>query len=151
MSNFSHQYQYQEQQQIFVDPDTYFMFHGSKTPTESLVNHTGLSPGPLTTPPPSSRNPSQPPEPVHDHLHQPDYMLYDNGSPSNSPTSVRTPDNDSFEVEMLDSEMRTFYQNGGAMSTQGASNGLQAMDSSMFFNQNFISNQGTCLKSTPRV
>jgi hypothetical protein len=39
-----------------------------------------------------------------------DRMVWDDGSHPNSPTSVRTPDGDSFEVEMLDSDLRNFQQ-----------------------------------------
>ena len=147
MSTFSQHYQHFQEQPLFIDPHTFaYGQHDtrrSKTPTDSLINHTGLSPGPLTTTPPLSRNPSQPPEPSRDQL--PDQMLWDNGSLSNSPTSVRTPDGDSFEVEMLDTEsIRNFYhQNGNTMSTQGSHNAIPAVDSSMFFTaQGTISDQG---------
>ncbi|CAO2648964.1 Nn.00g099130.m01.CDS01 [Neocucurbitaria sp. VM-36] len=146
MSTFSQHYQHFHEQPLFIDPHTFvYSQHDtrrSKTPTDSLINHTGLSPGPLTTTPPLSRNPSQPPEPSRDQL--PDQMLWDNGSLSNSPTSVRTPDGESFEVEMLDSEsIRNFYhQNGNTMSTQGSHNAIPAVDSSMFFTaQGTISDQ----------
>ncbi|KAJ4344693.1 uncharacterized protein N0V89_012437 [Didymosphaeria variabile] len=72
----------------------------SKTPT-SLVNHTGLSPGgPLSTPPPMSRDASRGPDPPPGQY--PEQMVYGD-SASNSPTSsVKTPDNDSFEDLALD-------------------------------------------------
>jgi hypothetical protein len=136
MSAYSQHYAYSEQP-LFVDPHA-FVYGGqydarqrSKTPTDSLVNHTGLSPGPLTTTPPLSRGPSQQPELLQD----PEHMLWDNGSSSTSPTSVRTPDGDSFEVEMLDSEsMRNYYhQNGNTMPAQTTPNRLPTMDSSMMF------------------
>lgn len=147
MSAYSQHYAYSEQP-LFVDPHA-FVYGGqydarqrSKTPTDSLVNHTGLSPGPLTTTPPLSRGPSQQPELLQD----PEHMLWDNGSSSTSPTSVRTPDGDSFEVEMLDSEsMRNYYhQNGNTMPAQTTpNNGLPAMDSSMVFTaQGTFSDQG---------
>jgi hypothetical protein len=81
---------------------------GDKTPTDSPINHSGLSPIPLTATPPLSRNPSRPPEPPRDQT--PDDMPWDTGGLSNSPKSVRTPDVDPFEVEMLDSAVRNFYQ-----------------------------------------
>ncbi|KAH7132034.1 hypothetical protein B0J11DRAFT_214640 [Dendryphion nanum] len=102
-------YQYPEQPQVLLATDHFdygqYEDSRSKTPT-SLINHTGHSPGPLSTPP-MSRNPSQLP-------HQaPDFMICDGSinSPSDSPTSVSTPDNESFEeVEMLDSDpMRDHY------------------------------------------
>lgn len=141
MSTFPPQYPYQPQQQ-FYDPSAFEPFQNvarrSKTPTESMINHTGLSPagyspGPLiTTPPPLSRNPSQQPVPSQEQL--PDQTFWDNGSFSNSPTSVRTPDNDSFEVEMSDSDIGRFYlQDTGMTSTQTSHNNILAVDSTMFF------------------
>jgi hypothetical protein len=110
-----------------------------------MINHSGLSPanyspGPLiTTPPPLSRNPSQQPLPAKEQV--PDQVYWDNGSFSNSPTSVRTPDNDSFEVEMLDNpDMRSFYQqDSNIMSTQASHNNVQAVDSTMFFSDQGMS------------
>ncbi|EUC35454.1 hypothetical protein COCCADRAFT_24635 [Bipolaris zeicola 26-R-13] len=137
MSTYSQQYHTYPDQALFVDPHA-FVFGGqydarqrSKTPTDSLVNHTGHSPGPLATPPPLSRGPSQQPELLQD----PEHMLWDNGSSSTSPTSVRTPDGDSFEVEMLDSDsMRNYYhQNGNTVASQTSPTGLPTMDSSMLF------------------
>jgi len=149
MSTFSQQYHFQEQP-IFIDPHAFSLGHYDpgrhKTPTDSLINHTGLSPTPLTTTPPLSRNPSRPPEPLRDH--PPDHLLWDNGSLSNSPTSVRTPDGDSFEVEMLDSEsIRNFYhQNGANMSTQASHNAVPAVDATMFYTPNgTISDHGMCV------
>jgi hypothetical protein len=143
MSGFS-QYSYPpQQQQLYYEPSGFELAQDvtrrSKTPTESMINHTGLSPGgyspgPLiTTPPPLSRVPSQQPVPSQEQL--PDQIYWDNGSFSNSPTSVKTPDNDSFEVEMLDNpDMRSFYQqDSNTMSTQVAHNNVQAVDSNMFF------------------
>ena len=120
----------------------------SKTPTDSLINHTGLSPGgyspgPLiTTPPPLSRNHSQQPIPSRDQL--PDQSFWDHGSFSTSPTSVRTPDNDSFEVEMLDSDIGRFYQqDANIMTTQSSHNNVPAVAPNMFFApQNVFSDQG---------
>lgn len=58
-------------------------------------------------------------------------MLYDDGSLSNSPTSVMTPEPESIEVEMLD-EAHSYYQhNEHIMSTHGSYNTIPAMDSSM--------------------
>jgi hypothetical protein len=124
------------QQSLFFDPHTFPLGHydttrRDKTPTDSLINHTGLSPIPLTATPPLSRNPSRPPEPPRDQ--PPDHMLWDDGSLSNSPTSVKTPDGESFEVEMLDSDVRSFYQQGASMSTQVSHNAIPAVDQSMLF------------------
>ncbi len=148
MSTFSHHYRPYQDHQLFIDPHA-FTFNQydaprSKTPTDSLINHSGLSPGPLTTTPTSSRNHSQPPDPPRDH--PPDQLLWDSGSLSNSPTSVRTPDCDSFEIDMLDSEsMRNFYhQTENTMSTQSPHSAIPALDSSMFFSTHgTISDQGT--------
>lgn len=153
MSTFPPQYPYQPQQLFFEQQSLFELAQNvagrSKTPTDSLVNHTGLSPGgyspgPLiTTPPPLSRNPSQQPVPSQEQI--PEQSFWDNASFSNSPTSVRTPDNDSFEVEMLDSDMRTFYhQDTTTMSTQASHNTIPAVDSTMYF-----SDQGMC--STKRL
>lgn len=72
-------------------------------------------------------------------------MLWDDGSLSNSPTSVKTPDGELFEVEMLDSEsMRNFYhQTGVNMSTQVSHNAIPAVDNGMFLTpQGSISDHG---------
>ena len=133
--------QYQEQPQVFIATNAYGYgqptgnAQRSKTPA-SLINHTGHSPGPLSTPPPPSRNASQGPEQLPEHAEQ---MVYDDafGNYSDSPTSVRTPDDNNFEVEMLDSSqsMRDFYhtQNGG-MTTQVSQSGLPALETNMFLN-----------------
>jgi hypothetical protein len=151
MSTFPPQYPCQPDQLLF-EPITFGLVHNdsrrSKTPTDSLINHTGLSPGGLspgpliTTPPPLSRNPSQQPAPPQDQ--PPEQLHWDHGSFSNSPTSVRTPDNDSFEVEMLDPDMRNFYhQDANIMTTQSSHSNVPAVDSSMFFtSQGMISDQG---------
>lgn len=131
MSTYEEPYQYFSQQ-LFVDQNTYLANYdvgGNKTPTDSLINHTGLSPIPLTATPPHSRHASRPPEPSRDHI--PDHMLWDDGSLSNSPTSVKTPDGESFEVEMLDSDVRNFYSEGMNMSTQVSHNAIPAVDHSM--------------------
>jgi hypothetical protein len=60
-------------------------------------------------------------------------MLWDDGSLSNSPTSVRTPNDESFEVEMLDSDVRTYYQNGVDMSNQGTHHAIPATNQNMLF------------------
>ncbi|KZM21594.1 hypothetical protein ST47_g7208 [Ascochyta rabiei] len=150
MSTFPPQYPYQPQQ-TFYDPYTLGIAqdgsHRSKTPTDSLINHAGASPGgyspgPLiTSTPPLSRHPSQQPVPSQDQL--PDQSFWDHGSLSNSPTSVKTPDNDSFEVEMLDSEIGRFYhQDNNIMSTQTSHNTIPAVDSNLFFaSQNLFSDQ----------
>lgn len=150
MSTFPPQYPYQPQQ-FFYEPHALGLAHDdsqrSKTPTDSLQNHTGASPGsyspgPLfTTSPSLSRHPSQQPIPSQEQL--PDQTYWDNGSISNSPTSVKTPDNDSFEVEMLDSEIGRFYhQDTNIMSTQSSHNNIPAVDSNMFYSsQNVFSDQ----------
>lgn len=109
---------------------------GSKSPL-SLINHPRQSPGPLSTPP-HSRNTSQPPE------REPDQMVYDDvgGSQSDSPTSIPTPDFESFEIEMLDAEaaMREFYHHNHSVamvSTQMQQDPIPAMDTDFF-----LSNQG---------
>lgn len=141
MSTFPPQYPYQSQQHYYAQ-SAFSLAQNvtprSKTPTDSMINHTGLSPGSyspgplITTPPPLSRNPSQQPVPLPDQL--PEQTFWDNGSFSNSPTSVRTPDNDSFEVEMLDPDMRSFYQQDpNITSTQTSHTNVPAVDSSMFF------------------
>ncbi|PSN60514.1 hypothetical protein BS50DRAFT_506112 [Corynespora cassiicola Philippines] len=132
------QYFFQEQQpQLFISSDTlgYGQYdpQRSKTPT-SLINHTGLSPGgpspgPLSTPPPLSRTDSLPPD-------QPEHMLYDDqaNSLSNSPTSVRTPDNENLE-DMLDNDsMRNYYPQNPhvAMSTQATHNPVPTMALNMY-------------------
>jgi hypothetical protein len=147
MSMFDEQYQYFQPQSLLFDPHAFAINqHDSgreKTPTDSLLNHSGLSPIPLTATPPLSRNPSRPPGLPRDQP-APDHMLWEDGSLSNSPTSVRTPDGDSFEVEMLDSDVRAFYQqNGVGMSTQVSHNTIPAVNTNMFFTpQGNISDQG---------
>ena len=148
MSTFPPQYPYQPQQ-FFYEQSAFEFAHNdgrrSKTPTDSLINHTGLSPGgfspaPLiTTPPPLSRNPSQQPVPLQGQL--PEQSFWDNGSFSNSPTSVKTPDDDSFEVEMLDSDIGRFYQQDtNVMSTQSPHSNIPAVDSTMYFTDQGMSN-----------
>lgn len=103
----------------------------SKTPT-SLVNHTGLSPGgPLSTPP-MSRDASRGPDPPPGQY--PEQMVYGD-SPSDSPTSVKTPDNDHFDELTLDAHpMRGAYQANGSMITTQVSQGpLTAVDQDMLF------------------
>jgi hypothetical protein len=135
MSTFQEQWVQYAQPQLYVDPHAFtFNQYGmgrEKTPTDSLINHPRFSPGPLTATPPASRNPSQPPEALRD---QPDHMLWDDGSISNSPTSVRTPDGESFEVDMLEPEVRNYYQhNGMEMSNQESHNPVAAVDHSIMF------------------
>ena len=153
MSTFRPQYPYQPQQ-FFYEQSAFELAHNdarrSKTPTESMINHTGLSPGSyspgplITTPPPLSRNPSHQPVPLQEQI--PEQSTWDNGSFSNSPTSVRTPDNDSFEVEMLDSDIGRFYQDTNIMSTQSSQNNVPAVDSTMFF-----TDQGTSQSKSEHV
>ncbi|KAF2185062.1 hypothetical protein K469DRAFT_726934 [Zopfia rhizophila CBS 207.26] len=133
MSQFYHQnYSYNNQPEVLFAANLQYAQYNdprSKTPT-SLINHTGHSPGPLSTP--QSRNNSQPPEPMNwDDV--PDSL-------STSPTSVRTPDNDSFEVEMLDAsnDMRNFYENENIAThvTQGEA----GMDYQAFFTDQALQN-----------
>jgi hypothetical protein len=148
MSTYSQHYHHYEEQPLFADPHAFvygqYDARRSKTPTDSLINHTGLSPGPLSTPP-LSRIQSQQPELPRDQ--PPEQLLWDNGSSSDSPTSVRTPDgSESFEVEMLDSDAipNYYHHNVNTMSTQGSHNAIPAMDSSMLFTaQGTFSDQGS--------
>ncbi|KAF2854828.1 hypothetical protein T440DRAFT_387250 [Plenodomus tracheiphilus IPT5] len=129
-------------QNLNAFPHGQYGFPRSKTPTESLVNHTGYSPGPLITTPPVSRNPSQPPEPPQDQNPLSEQLICDNGSYSNSPTSVMTPDPESMEVEMLDGPQMFYQHNDQIMSTQAAHSAVPAMDTSMFISgQGVISDQ----------
>ena len=138
MATYHPFYQYHEQPQVLM-PDAFAYAHydpqRSKTPV-SLINHSGHSPGPLSTPP-SSRNPSQPPEQPPEH--PPDHMAWDDAaaSISDSPTSVKTPDNDSFEFDLLDGpeSMRDFYQgqNPAIMTSQVSHQALPALDTNMYF------------------
>lgn len=113
--NFDYNYTYGQ----YEDPR-------SKTPT-SLINHSGRSPsgsGPLSTPP-MSRNSSQVP-------HQPpEFMVCDDSvnSPSNSPTSVTTPDNDSVDFDMLDTSDSMLHsynqlQNSHMMASHASHNSM---------------------------
>ncbi|EDU45461.1 hypothetical protein PTRG_02938 [Pyrenophora tritici-repentis Pt-1C-BFP] len=137
MATYTQHYQSYPEQPLFIDPHAFFYAaqydnRRSKTPTDSLVNHSGLSPGPLATPPPQSRRQSQQPDPSLDQI--PEHMLWDNSSSSTSPTSVRTPDGESFEVDMLDSDsIRNYYNHGNTMTTQSPHNAMPTMDSSMLF------------------
>lgn len=143
--------QYQEQPQVFIASDAYGYgqptgnAQRSKTPA-SLINHTGHSPGPLSTPPPLSRNASQGPEQLPAHAEQ---MVYDDafGNYSDSPTSVRTPDDNNFEVEMLDSQsLRDFYQTqNGAISTDVSQGGLPAFSTTTFMNAPYPDHGGYTL------
>ena len=142
MAAYSHHFhQYSEQQQ-FIQPHVFGFSpyeEREKTPTDSLLNHTGLSPLPLTTTPPLSRHPSRAPEPLPNHAPEQLLYEYEDGSLSDSPTSVRTPDGESFEVEMLDSEppMHHFYHQGAlGMSTQVSHNTILAADSTALFTPN---------------
>ncbi|CBX97109.1 hypothetical protein LEMA_P102400.1 [Plenodomus lingam JN3] len=138
------QYPQQHELPLFQNLHTFpldqYGFPRSKTPTESLVNHTGYSPGPLITTPPISRNPSQPPEPSQDYTSEP--LPWDNGSFSNSPTSVMTPDPESMEVEMIDSSQFFYPHHAQNMSTQATHGAVSAMDTNMFISgQDVISDQ----------
>jgi hypothetical protein len=83
-----------------------------ETPSSIMPDFDLGSPEPRQVPglvitPPVGRNPSRrlgPPRELPSN-----HMLWDNGSLPNSPTSVRTPDSESFEVEMLGSEAQSPY------------------------------------------
>lgn len=130
MATYSQYYQYPNMFQ--------YSQHDSQRPKTpiSMINHSGFSPGPLSTPP-MSRNTSQPPEQLPEQ--PPDQMTWDDvaGSISNSPTSVRTPDNDAFDIDMLDApeEMRNFYgaPNAAMMTTHMSHQTLPALDPNMLF------------------
>jgi hypothetical protein len=143
-----HGYYYPQQPmapEVPVAPDVYnyeqYAAQRSKTPT-SLVNHTGLSPGgPLSTPP-MSRDASRGPDPPPGQY--PEQMVY-GSSPSDSPTSVQTPDNDSLEELTLDPHpMREFHPaNGGVVATQVSQGPLTGIDQNLFLTaQGTISDQG---------
>jgi hypothetical protein len=89
-----------------------FPVQRSKTPG-SLYNHTGLTPtpsGPISTP--QSRDNSQPPpeQPFVQPLEQMNnWDDAPDGSYSTSPTSVRTPDENTFDQDMPDAAFRDFY------------------------------------------
>ncbi|KAF2200750.1 hypothetical protein GQ43DRAFT_463734 [Delitschia confertaspora ATCC 74209] len=95
-----------------------FLLQSPKTPA-SLYNHSGLSPvpsGPISTP--HSRHNSQPPEGPSEQMNW-SYVPDDSHS-SNSPTSVRTPEDSIFDQDMQDApqEMPGFYQFNGGLPTQ---------------------------------
>ena len=82
---------------------------------EILINHTGLCPNPLTTTSPLNCSSSRPLEPRD----QPPDQIWDNGRLSNSPTSVRTPDGESFEAEEIYSEpIRNIYSFSSRLNQQ---------------------------------
>jgi hypothetical protein len=82
-------------------------------------------------------------------------LLCDNGSSSNSPTSVKTPDgSESSEVEMLNSDSIPNYypHNGDNISNHNFENAIPAMNSNMMFTaQGTFSDQGllTLCASSP--
>jgi hypothetical protein len=130
------QYSYQDLQ-VLVPQDPFASYTSdaqrSKTPT-SLLNHAAHSPGgPLSTPP-LSRNASRGPDPLAEQV--PEQMIYDDafGSLSNSPTSVRTPDHDAFEFDLLDSQsLRNFYNQNDIMTTTHASHAtIPATETNMY-------------------
>jgi hypothetical protein len=145
MATYSQYYQYPEQPQLLSTANVFqygqLDSHRPKTPN-SMINHSGFSPGPLSTPP-MSRNTSQPPEQLPEQ--HPDHMPWDDviGSTSNSPTSIRTPDNDAFDFEMLEApeDMRNFYeaqnaamaQNAAIMTAHVSHQAHPALDSNMLF------------------
>ncbi|KAI8935748.1 hypothetical protein NX059_007268 [Plenodomus lindquistii] len=144
MATFQQHYPQQHELPLFQNLYTFshdqYGFPQPKTPTESLVNHPSHSPAPLITTPPISRQPSQLPGLSQDHTSEP--LLWDNGSFSNSPTSVRTPDPDSMEVEILNDSQMFYTHNSQNMSTQANHGALAALDTSMFIsNQGVISDQ----------
>ena len=57
---------------------------------------------------------------------------------------MRTPDGESFEVDMLDSDsIRNYYNHGSTMTTQSPHNAIPTMDSGMLFTaQGTLSDQG---------
>jgi hypothetical protein len=143
MATYSTYYQYLEQPPLLSTSNVFqhgqYDYQRPKTPT-SLINHSGFSPGPLSTPP-MSRNTSQPPEQLPDQ--PPDPMTWDDvpGSTSESPTSVKTPDDEAFEFDMLDAsdEMRDLYEasNAAMMTTHVSNQALPALDTTML-----LSDQG---------
>ncbi|KAH7401763.1 hypothetical protein DE146DRAFT_440794 [Phaeosphaeria sp. MPI-PUGE-AT-0046c] len=142
MSMFDEQPYQHFTHQLFVDPNAYSLGQydtgRDKTPTDSLINHTGLSPIPLTATPPYSRHASRQPEPSQEQLF--DHMSWDDGSSSNSPTSVKTPDGESFDADMLDPDQHDIYSEAMTMSTQVSHNVIPAVDQNiMFTSQNRIS------------
>jgi len=95
-----------------------------------------------------SRDPSRAREPVPNQFLE--HMLNDDGlgSESTSPTSVRTPENDTIDFESLDNyPMHETYPSNGIMVTPHISpQSLSAMDSTIFMtSQGTISDQGTCI------
>ena len=139
MATYSQYPRYSEQAQHLptseMFPYSQYDYQPPKKPT-SMINHSGFSPRPISTPP-MSRNTSQQPEQLPEQ--PPDQMAWDDvaGSISNSPTSVRTPDNDAFDTDMLDAseEMRNFYEapNVDMMTTHVSHQTLPAFDQTMLF------------------
>ncbi|KAF2003422.1 hypothetical protein P154DRAFT_86290 [Amniculicola lignicola CBS 123094] len=119
---------YEGTQPDFLNTDSFgYYYDADRTKTRtpsSLTAHTGHSPGPsgpLSTPP-QSRYPSQPPT-----EQAPDQMIWDDvaNDSSDSPT-VRTPDNEAFDLEMQDApeSMRDFYQDPRSAATGHSTQGV---------------------------
>lgn len=140
MSTYSQHYQTYQEQPLFIDPHAFvygqYDSRRSKTPTDSLINHTGLSPGPLATPPPVSRGLPQQPELPQDQ--PPEYMQWEIDSSSTSPTSVRTPEGSSFEGDMID-YTPNYHHNGNTMSSHGSHHSIPGVDSGMLFSDQGLS------------
>jgi hypothetical protein len=146
MSSYHHYYHFPSQGEILVSPANFSYGHDDGTRSKSplsMINNPSLSPGPLSTPS-HSRDNSQPPE------QPPDQIMYDDvgGSQSDSPTSIRTPDIEAFDLEMQYSEedIRNFYyqQNGAMPSTEIQQSNIPAMASNLYFND-----EGTALMLHP--
>jgi len=139
MSTYSQHYQTYQDQPLFIDPHAFvygqYDSRRSKTPTDSLINHTGLSPGPLATPPPVSRGLPQQPELPQDQ--PPEYMQWEIDSSSTSPTSVRTPEGSSFEGDMID-YTPNYHHNGNTMSSHGSHHSIPGVDSGMLFSDQAV-------------
>lgn len=113
----------------------------SKSPT-SLVNHTGLSPGGPLSSPPVSRDASRGPDPLPS---QYPGQVVDDDSPSDSPTSLKTPDTDSVEEFTLDAHLvpEAYQANGDMMAAQVSQGSLPIQNQNMFFTpQGTITDQG---------
>lgn len=66
-------------------------------------------------------------------------MLWDNDSDSSSPTSVKTPDGENFEAELLDPDVRNFFNAAMNESTRVSYNAIPVVDQSIFTPQNTFS------------
>lgn len=110
-SAYDQHYQYTDQGQLLLNTSQYEAYNAqrskSRTPT-SLINHPSQSPGPPLSTPPHSRNTSQPPP---EQFPESMYWEDEHASPSDSPTSLQTPDNETLDqMEMPHSEsIGNFY------------------------------------------